>query len=508
MDPLRHAARNDPTGPAVEGPLAGTGETVTWSWSDVDRLADGAALRLAEAGVQGGGRVAILLPPSPEALVLLHAIPRAGGICIPLHPGWTEAEIQRGLVGVGGPALLLVPGERVASLRKAFPQVGVVAADEIVPMTGGEDPPEADPRVRGAVPELTPDTPLAVILTSGSTGQPQPIPLTHGNLMASARAVAARLGLDPLDRWLACLSPAHVGGMGLLHRATVVGSTVVTRPGFDPEEFLELARVGEVTHVSLVPVMFGRVLAAAGQRPAPPGLRCVLLGGARTPGPLLDEALRFRWPVALTYGLTEASSQVATAPPADVRRTPGSVGRPIPGVQLRIQAQEGGEAPPGVEGEVHVRGPTVAPLPPRAGELQTSRAGLRSSSVFLGADGWLRTGDQGRLDDEGRLWITGRLSDRIVTGGVTVEPAEVEEVLLEHPRVAEVAVMGIPDPEWGQRIAALVVPTDPNAPPEAEALIAFARSRLGSARRPRVIRLVPALPRNANGKVDRQRLAL
>jgi o-succinylbenzoate---CoA ligase len=505
MDPLREAARRDPMGPGVEGALAASGKMVTWSWADLDQLADAAALRLSEAGVQGGDGVAILLPPSPEAVVLLHAIPRAGAVCLPLNSGWTMAELARGLRAAGRPRLLLVPGGQVDALRRELPQVGTVAVDEIVPVREEGELLPADPRVRGAFPELTPDTPVAVLLTSGSTGRPRPIPLTHGNLMASARAVSDRLRLDPMDRWMACLSPAHVGGLALLHRATVVGSTIVTRPDFDPKEFLDLARVGELTHVSLVPVMLRRVLEAADGSPAPRGLRCVLLGGARTPGPLLDEALRRRWPISLTYGLTEASSQVATAPPELVRERPGSVGRPLSGVQVKVQGSQGGKAGDGVDGEILVRGPTVVLLPPHPSPGEGADATMRPS-VYLGTDGWLHTGDLGRLDEDGLLWVTGRRSDRIITGGVTVEPAEVEEVLLEHPGVSEVAVLGIPDAEWGQRIAALVVPLDPDAPPGVEDLLAFASARLARSRRPRALRIIGSLPRNANGKVDRQRL--
>lgn len=496
MDPLRDAATRDASAPALTGPSAETGEEVSWSWAELDREADAAALRLAGAGVGAGDLVAMVLPPSPEAVVLLHAVPRAGGILVPLHTGWTDEELRRAMAGAGRPRLLLALTNRVPALRRVLRPLGVIPVAEI---TGHDLPPEDGGTVRPALPELTTDTPLALLLTSGTTGSPRPVPLTHGNLMASAHAVAERLRLDPMDRWLASLAPAHVGGLALLHRAAVVGSEVVLRDRFRAEEFLALAEERRVTHASLVPVMLRRVLDTAGSGPAPRALRCLLLGGAATPPELLQQALRARWPVALTYGLTEASSQVATAPPEAVRRKPGSVGRPLSGVAVAIRTPD-----PSTPGEILVRGPTVAllsPVPPGS-----PGDGRTSPSVHLDTEGWLHTGDLGTLDEDGELRVTGRLSDRIVSGGVTVEPGEVEAVLLGHPGVAEAVVIGVPDPDWGERIVAFVQPTDPDEPPSPEALAEYARGRMYSSKRPRRFILLDTLPRTATGKIDRSAL--
>jgi o-succinylbenzoate---CoA ligase len=504
MDPLREAVRRDTFGPALEGPSAEDGSGVSWSWADLDAAADRAALLLAESGVGPGEAVAFVLPPSPEAVVLLHAVPRIGGLVLPLNPGWPAAELGRALAAIGRPRLLLAPGKRVAALRKALPGVGTVAVEEVAPTGADGSPPEPiDPTLRGAIPQLAPETPVAVLLTSGSTGAPRPVALTHGNLMASARGVSRRLRLDPMDSWVASLSPAHVGGFALLHRAAVVGCPVVTRPRFDAGELLELADRGDVTHASMVPTMLRQVLRERGERPAPRGFRCVLLGGAATPAPLLREALEKRWPVALTYGLTEATSQVATAAPDEVRTKPGSVGRPLPGVGVRIGTRRDDQA-----GELLVRGPTVAPIAPVPSDAGERAGGepTEAPSVWVDRAGWLHTGDLARVDPDGDLWIVGRISDRIVSGGVTVEPAEVEAVLLEHPAVGEVAVTGTPDPEWGERIVAVVAPADPAAPPTLEELLEHARARLAAAKRPRELRTVSSLPRTATGKVDRARL--
>ncbi|MEX2531285.1 MAG: class I adenylate-forming enzyme family protein [Gemmatimonadota bacterium] len=496
MDPLRDAATRDATAPALAGPSAETGEDVSWSWVELDREADAAALRLAGAGVGAGDLVAMVLPPSPEAVALLHAVPRAGGILVPLHTGWTDEELRRAMAGVGRPRLLLAPSHRVPALRRVLRPLGIIPVAEI---TGHGLPPEDGTTVRPALPELATDTPLALLLTSGTTGSPRPVPLTHGNLMASAHGVAERLRLDPMDRWLASLAPAHVGGLALLHRAAVVGSEVILRERFRAEEFLALAADGRITHASLVPVMLRRVVDAAGSAPAPRALRCLLLGGAATPPKLLQEALQARWPVALTYGLTEASSQVATAPPEAVRRKPGSVGRPLSGVGVAIRTPD-----PSTPGEILVRGPTVAllsPVPPGG-----PGDGRTSPSVRLDAEGWLHTGDLGTFDEDGELRVTGRLSDRIVSGGVTVEPGEVEAVLLGHPGVGDAVVIGVPDPDWGERIVAFVQPMVRDEPPSPEALAEYASGRLSSSKRPRRFILVDTLPRTVTGKIDRAAL--
>jgi len=234
-----------------------------------------------------------------------------------------------------------------------------------------------------------------------------------------------------------------------------------------------------VTHASLVPTQLLRLLEARDDRPAPPTFRCALVGGAHAPPQLVARALDAGWPLALTYGMTEMTSQVATAPPDLVRRKPGAVGAPLEGVELRIAG----------DGEILVRGATLA-------------RGLMGPTRALTDDaGWYHTGDLGRLDEEGHLWVTGRCSDRIVSGGVTVDPREVEAVLRAHPAVVDVCVVGLPDAEWGEKVVAAVVPVEGAF--DLEDVDGWSRARLGAPRRPRRWLLVDALPLNANGKVDR-----
>ncbi|MDH5589803.1 MAG: AMP-binding protein, partial [Gemmatimonadota bacterium] len=305
--------------------------------------------------------------------------------------------------------------------------------------------------------------------------------LTPDNLRASAGAAAERLALGPDDRWLASLSVAHVGGLALVTRALLLGSELVAYGSFDPGEASLLVDEGWITHASLVPTQLLRVLDHRDGTPPPPSFRCVLVGGAHAPAALVARALDSGWPVALTYGMTEMSSQVATAPPDLVARKPGSVGAPLDGTEVRVDAQ----------GEILARGPTQA------------RGFLGGGPPLADGEGWYHTGDLGAMDAEGHLHVTGRRSIRVVSGGVTVDPAEVEEVIRSHPAVRDVCVVGLPDPEWGERLVAVVVPVEGEFD-EVE-VDAFVRERLSPPKRPRSWRPVDDLPLNANGKVDRDR---
>jgi O-succinylbenzoic acid--CoA ligase len=302
------------------------------------------------------------------------------------------------------------------------------------------------------------------------------VTLSFGNLRASAEGARERLELKPQDRWMASLSLAHVGGMALVSRGAQLGSALFLGGAFQAERFASLVAEGAISHASLVPTMLHQFLEVWGDRPVPAAIRCLLIGGAPASESLVERGLGLGFPLYLTYGLTEAASQVATAPPSLVREKPGTVGAPLPGVEVKLTG----------EGEILVRGSTVSP-------------------AEVGEDGWLRTGDLARQDDDGHLWLKGRISHRIISGGVNVDPAEVEAVLRTHPGVFEVAVVGVPDPKWGEQVVAAVVAKEEGTLDPVE-LNRLARVALSPAKRPRGIRLIPGLPRNPNGKVDRGQL--
>jgi O-succinylbenzoic acid--CoA ligase len=337
----------------------------------------------------------------------------------------------------------------VDSLRAAWD-----AGDAVFPL----DPRLPPPARAEALAAARPDEPVepgdaVVVATSGTSGTPKAVVLTHQALGASALAVSASMKVDPgQDRWLACLPLAHMGGLAVVVRALVTGTALEVHDGFD----VEAAEASPATLTSLVPAMADRLDLSR--------FRLVLVGGDADP--------RARAPnVVRTYGMTETGGGVVHD------------GRPLDGVEVRA----------GTDGQLHVRGPMLLRC-------------YRDGSDPKDRHGWLPTGDLGRVVD-GRVEVRGRLSDVIVTGGEKVSPEEVETVLRAHPEVHEVAVGGRPDPEWGQRVVAWVVPRRPGAPPSVESLRRTARESLPAYAAPKEVVVVDELPRTPSGKVRRARLS-
>jgi o-succinylbenzoate---CoA ligase len=353
------------------------------------------------------------------------------------------------------------PGIAFVELLHALPRLGAVLEP---------GPPADPPRPAAGVPGTAdlrsasdPESVHTVIRTSGTTGTPKAVELTYANHLASAIASAGALGVEPGDRWLCPLPLHHVGGLNVLIRSVINRTAVVLHPRFDADRVRAALEAGEVTLASLVPTMLAR-LRTAGLR-ATPGLRAIALGGGPVPPGLLDWARETGIPVVPVYGMTETCSQIVA----------GSPGRPLTGVELEIAA----------DGEILVRGPMVA-------------------RAEIADDGWLHTGDLGRLDEDGSLHVLGRLKELIVTGGENVAPLEVEQVLVGHPAVADAGVAGLPDPEWGEAVTAFVVLREPI---DGEQLRAWCRERLEAFKVPKAIHAVDRLPRNAGGKLLRDRLA-
>ena len=334
----------------------------------------------------------------------------------------------------------LAAAEREQVLRDARPRMVLGSA----PGTEGVRPLET---------HADADAVFAVVYTSGTTGKPKPVELTYGNFQASADANAANLGVEAGDRWLCCMPLFHVGGLSILTRSAIYGTHAVIHDGFDVDRVKRALADEQITLVSLVATQLSRLLDAG---VTAPHLRAALIGGGPVPKDLLDRA---PFPVIPTYGMTETCSQVWT-------------GRPLPGAEIAN----------GPDGELLVRGPMVAP-------------------GAVADDGWLHTGDRGHIDEEGNLTVDGRIADTIVTGGENVAAAEVEEALLSHPAIKDAAVVGRPDPEWGQAVHAFVV-----AAGDTTDLDAHLRERLAGYKRPKAIREIDEIPRNAAGKILRGRL--
>jgi O-succinylbenzoic acid--CoA ligase len=285
----------------------------------------------------------------------------------------------------------------------------------------------------------------------------------------------------------------HIGGLAIVLRSALYGTSVVLHSDFDARAVLHSLQHDRISTVSLVPTMLARLLDASGDAQFPTSLRFVLLGGGPIPMDLVLRARRARVPIAASYGLTEAASQVATLAPAEDEAHLGSVGQALPGVELRIVDENGRDQPAEVAGEIRVR----------AAQVMSGYLNLPEQTARTLEAGWLHTGDIGTLSTEGYLTLLDRRSDLIVSGGENVYPAEVEAVLLCHPDVAAAAVVGRSDPSWGQVVHAFVVPRAARAA-SAEELIAHCRSRLAGFKLPRVIELVTSLPQAKPGRLRRE----
>ncbi len=379
-------------------------------------------------------------------------------------------------------ATTLTPGLEFAALLHALPRIGaaLVPLNTRLPADGQRRQRDLagarlvieSPLVDGfeadvpAARDMDPDAVHTVLFTSGTSGEPKPVELTVGNHEAAAAASAAVLDLGPGDRWLAPLPLFHVGGLAILIRTARAGATAVLAKRFESGSVRDGLEAGEYTLASVVATQVRR-LRDAGLEHAP-GLRALVLGGGPVPPDLLDWARDRRIPVRSTYGMTETTSQVAVTEPW------GEAAAPLPGVELVI-------AP---NGEILVRGPMMAP-------------------GALRRDGWLHTGDVGRIGRDGRLRVQGRLTDLIISGGENVAPASVEATLIAHPAVVDAGVAGVPDEQWGEAVTAYIVERRPVSDYE---LLAFCRERLAGYEVPKAIVRVQALPRNAAGKLLRSQL--
>jgi O-succinylbenzoic acid--CoA ligase len=399
----------------------------------------------AASELSGRGRSVVLeLEPGLEHAVAMHAAILSGLPFQTLRPGLPEPERTAALAGLRDPV--------------AFDPAWLTEREAGAPAPAAPGPPE--------------ENVLCHVLTSGTSGVRTSVGLTVANHYASAAASAYNLGVEPSDRWLCCMPVDHIGGLSILIRSVIYGTGAIIHPRFDPERVARELGMG-ASVVSLVPTQLRRLLAEGAPIERP---RLLLVGGGPLERSVLDEALARGANVVQTYGLTEACSQVCALPAADAPRKRGSVGRALLGVQVETATG----------GEILVSGPTVA-------------AGA------AGADGRLRTGDLGRLDPEGYLWVEGRADDLIVTGGENVAPEEVERALLLHPAVADAAVIGREDPEWGSAVTAVVVVADGHGVDPGE-LIEHCRTRLAAHKLPKRIEFVASLPRTETGKLRRRGL--
>ena len=503
-DLLAHRARVTPEATAVL--IAADGRSLTYRALDAtveraaDRLRDHLGPRPGSPDGVDRPRIAIAAAPTLPFVVGLFATWRVGARAVPLDADAPAAQL-RGRLDHLDPRVL------VGDLAYPGDNESAVAVEIDTLVDGIPQDSEGDrPGSVGAGPTQdgdhesgwAPTDPALCLFTSGTSGEPKGVRLSHRNLVASAAGSAYRLGLDPADRWLDCLPPNHMGGLAPIVRATCYGTTVVLQKSFDATATGRAMAAHDVTGISLVPTQLRRLL-DAGWTP-PDFLRFVLLGGAPAGPDLLADCAAAGVPVCPTYGTTETASQIATATPGAVEGPREAVGSPLVVADVTIvDPADGQPVPSGETGELVVDGPIVTP-----GYLDEE-----ATAAVMGEFG-LHTGDLATRDEAGRLTIHGRLDDAIQTGGETVHPARVTRALRALPGVADAAVVGIPDREWGERVAALVVPAAGEAVAES-AIREAIRDGLADYEVPKTIRTASSLPRTDSGTIDRgavrQRLA-
>jgi O-succinylbenzoic acid--CoA ligase len=383
------------------------------------------------------------MEPRREQVVLVHALMKVGAVLLPLSPRLTAAE-RAAVIATEEPTVdLSDPGE-------------LTQTEADLPLLGEHDM----------------DAPCCRVLTSGSTGAPDPVELTYGNFLWSAVGSGFNIGVEPADRWLCCLPLSHISGLSIVMRSVIYGTTAVLHDGFDLDRVAASLEADEISVVSLVTTMLTRLLDAGADLSAP---RALLIGGGPVPEEPLEEAVGRGAAVVQTYGLTEACSQVTTLAPAEARRKLGSAGRPLLTTHLRIR-----------DGEILVQGPTVAP----------SR---------VDSDGWLHTGDIARIDADGAVFVVDRVKELIKVKGFQVAPAELEAVLRTHPGIADAAVIGVPDERAGERPKAFVVRAG-GVPVGADEIVSYLAERVAAHKRVHDVEFLDTIPTSPAGKTLRRML--
>lgn len=439
------------------------------------------------ANIQAGDRVALLMPAGWPYVISLLALMRAGALVVPMNTRLTPTELQWQLKNTACRLVICHQETSALAARIGESDAARMPFDELVHQQ--EDIPSPP-----MSPSFALDDDLAIIHSSGTSGRPKGVVLTYSNLYQSALSSAYRLGVLPDDRWLCPLPLYHVGGLSVILRSLLYGTAVelMPTPQFDVDALNQVLIQRPITLVSLAPTMLRRLLDARRQA-WNPKLRLVLLGGEASSPELLARCREANIPIATTYGLSEASSQVATASPRQTRQKPASVGKPLLFTQVRIIDSQGQDAPPKGLGEILVKGPTI--MRGYDNDPTATRLALRN--------GWLHTGDIGYLDEDGDLRVVQRRSDLILTGGENVYPREVENALRRHPAIEEAVVVGVTDAEWGQRVAAAIQVKHGKILSPQE-VMRFAREELAGYKIPRQIGFVDRFPRTASGKIQRQ----
>ncbi|MET0986552.1 MAG: AMP-binding protein [Steroidobacteraceae bacterium] len=461
------------------------------SFAEMSARVAGGAARLSQ---YPANTVVFLGLNGPTLPIALFASGLIGAPFAPVNYRLPDADLRR-LLARTAPAVAIVDDDMLG-------RVEGVEGVQLLPRSQFEAA-CGDESLRSAPGDYSPQSDVAVLLfTSGTTGEPKAAVLRHQNLAHYVISTVEFLGSDEEEAALVSVPPYHIAGISAILTGVYGGRRIVHLPAFTPEAWVQTAAAEKITHAMVVPTMLGRILDVLEQRGEKlPSLRALAYGGGRMPQVVIERALRLLPHVDFTnaYGLTETSSTIAVLGPDDhreaidssdprVRRRLGSVGKPLPTIELEIRGPGGEVLSVGASGEIHVRGEQVS--------------GEYLHRKVIDADGWFATNDGGHLDADGYLYVEGRLDDVIVRGGENMSPGEIEDVLRRHPHVSDVAVLGVPDDQWGERVAAVIVPKD--ASPSTQDLAAWVKTHLRSTKVPETWEFRATLPYNDTGKLLRR----
>ncbi len=481
---LDATAARSPDAPAV------VFEGSTTTYTELARQARAAAADLAARGVIKGDRVAVWLPNQPDFVSAMYAVLRLGAVVVPVHAALTKPEARHILSDAGAKAVFLGEAQAAAGGEELIEELGLQKA--LLPHHGPADSGDVPPTADVAEEELA-----VIAYTSGTSGLPKGAMLTHGNLTANLEQMSRTpIGVGPDDAVLCVLPLFHIFGLNVvLNLAVKVGAKIVLHERFDPQASLDAIRSEAVTVVAGAPPVYVAWLGLpSGPSDAFASVRIAISGAAPLPPDVLA-AFKERFGVTIWegYGLTETAPALTFTGIGGVAK-PGSIGRALDDVELRLIDEDGEDVEPGDPGEIVVRGPNVF-----AG--YWNHPEYTEQAVI---DGWFKTGDVGVVDDDGDLFLVDRRRDLIIVSGFNVYPREVEDVLRRHPNVGDCAVVGDHDERSGESVRAIVVADPPGEAVDPDDLIEFCTKSLAPYKVPATVEVVDQIPRNAAGKVLRR----
>ncbi len=466
---------SSPRSEAIVNPHSGK----TLDYRELDNQIDKLSNRFLKLGVERRENIGILLDTSFKSVKVVHSLIRIGCILVFFNTRLSEPELENRIKETDVSVVICdentkedVPDEvsyiSISSENNRNKTVKSIQNLDLNPYSWSED-------------EV-----VLIMFTSGTTGRPKSVKLTIKNIMFSAISSGFRLGIP--ETWHLCLPIYHMGGFSPIMRSALYGSKIIVQSGFDPKKTTNFLEEYNISAISLVPAMLKDIIRSS---EIPNCLDIILLGGSPINKELVKKCEKEKIPIYPTYGLTETSSQVATTYPEEVYSNPKTVGNPLIFTEVNIVDENGNIVNKNEVGEIVVSGPTVTPGYYNKGKNNFGEYGLY-------------TGDKGYLDDENRLYVTGRISDIIITGGENVDPKEVSNVLSNHPKIQNSVIVGIDDDRWGEKIATVVVPKESDL--SKDKIKKYCRKKLASYKIPKVIEFRENIPKTHSGTVDRKKI--